>query len=644
MELKSNNHIYEGIENGDYAKELVDDVLKDFSKRQEERKNMELSWQLNMNFLLGNQYCYIDSGSVVDDEKSYFWEQKEVYNHIAPTIEDRLAKLTRVRPKLSVIPFSSSTKDINSAKISKCILDSVSHRLSLSSIINDATTWSEVCGTVFYKITWDKSLGKSLYIAKDNKSISDGDIQISICPPYEIYPLNSSISNIDDNESIIHARAYDVENIKKIWGVEVKGQDIDEYTLSSSSMLGGLGYNSTMPKLISTIKHNSALVIERYEMPTEKYKNGRLVIVAGDKLVYVDELPYINRENGKFGYPFVKQVSNFVPGSFWGQSIIERLIPIQRAYNAVKNRKIEFLNRLTMGVLTVEDGSVDVDNLEEDGMSPGKVLVYRQGSNPPTFMQNDKLPTELFSEEDRLLNEFMVISGVSDLMKNSTSSTTNMSGTALQLLIEQDDTRISTTTENIKSAIINIAKQILLLYKQFAKTPRLDKVVDDKNSVEEFYFTSSDIGSDDVVFETSSEAGETLAQKRSMVFDLINAGLLNDENGKISESMRLKTLELLGFGVWDNSKDLNNLQSKMAQKEDILFLKGENIEVSEIDDNKIHIDEHTAFLLGDDGESISKEVRAKIINHILLHREKLQKSLKNNENNDKNIENSNINK
>ena len=44
--------------------------------------------------------------------------------------------------------------------------------------------------------------------------------------------------------------------------------------------------------------------------------------------------------------------------------MVERAIPVQRAYNAVKNRKHEFLNRIAMGVLTVEDGSVDTDNLE----------------------------------------------------------------------------------------------------------------------------------------------------------------------------------------------------------------------------------------------------------------------------------------
>ena len=36
-----------------------------------------------------------------------------------------------------------------------------------------------------------------------------------------------------------------------------------------------------------------------------------------------------------------------------------------------------------MGVMFVEDGSVDVDMIEEEGVSPGQVIVYRQGANGP---------------------------------------------------------------------------------------------------------------------------------------------------------------------------------------------------------------------------------------------------------------------
>ena len=120
-------------------------------------------------------------------------------------------------------------------------------------------------------------------------------------------------------------------------------------------------------------KKDCALVIEKYEKPSIKYPNGRLIIIAGNNLIYLGELPYINKVNADRGFPFIRQRCLPVPNSFWGISVIDRCIPIQRSFNAVKNRKHEFLNRVTMGIMAVEDGSIDIENLEEEGLSPGKV-------------------------------------------------------------------------------------------------------------------------------------------------------------------------------------------------------------------------------------------------------------------------------
>ncbi|MCM1043393.1 MAG: hypothetical protein NC350_04215, partial [Corallococcus sp.] len=42
-----------------FCEDVVADVKRDFAERQLARRPYELSWQLNMNFLMGNQYCAI---------------------------------------------------------------------------------------------------------------------------------------------------------------------------------------------------------------------------------------------------------------------------------------------------------------------------------------------------------------------------------------------------------------------------------------------------------------------------------------------------------------------------------------------------------------------------------------------------------
>lgn len=612
--------------------ELVKSVLKDFEIRQLERKSFESTWQLNINFFLGNQYCFISpAGDIVDSGKQYFWQEKEVYNHIANIIELRQSKLSRVRPSLTVVPFSDDERDIACAKTSKMILKAVSHNINISKILAKGTMWSEICGTVFYKIDWNNNLGKTIGVNALGNPIKEGDVEVSVVSPFEIYPDSSTYNNVEDCMSIIYARSFHKDMVKNIWGVDVEGKDIDVFSLDNLSICGGLGYSSYANSMAKKVKKDQVIVIEKYEKPTIEFPNGRLIIIAGDKLIYNGELPYINKAEGKRGFPFIRQMSIPTPNCFWGTSIIERCIPIQRAFNAVKNRKHEFINRLTMGILSVEDGSVDIENLEEEGLSPGKVLIYRQGANGPKLLSSESLPIDFKNEEDALLSEFTNVSGVSDMLNQSSLLHGNMSGIALQLMIEQDDIKLSTSSEEIRYSAKEIAKQILRLYKQYAKLPHTSRIVGDNGTIELFYWSASDINSEEVIFETENEINETLAQKRSMIFELLNSGLLADENGKISNAMRTKILEQLGFGIWESTQDIKALQVKSASKENLKLLTSNSIDnPREIDDHDIHIAEHISFMLGSEFEK--NKLKNPIIENMLLEHIKKHKSLKKNEN------------
>ena len=338
---------------------VVKETLEDFENRIRARKGFDNQWQLNMNFYMGNQYCDVGYGGFVREiDKQYFWQEREVFNHIAPIIDIRLSRLSKITPKMQVMPATNEEDDIYTAKVGKKVLDSVCGKMNLTAKINQATKWSEICGTSFYKISWNSNLGQVVALEEDGRKIKTGDVDISVCSPFEIYPDSATHESLDDCQSLIHARAYTVAEIKQMYGVDVEGKDINVYSLDGvTSSLGGLGYSGLATGLIETVRKDSAIVLEKYVRPNEKYPDGRLIIIAGDKLVYDGELPYVNGIDGKREFPFVRQICNEEVGSFWGVSMISRLIPIQRAYNAVKNRKHEYINRLTLGVLAVEDGS-----------------------------------------------------------------------------------------------------------------------------------------------------------------------------------------------------------------------------------------------------------------------------------------------
>lgn len=592
----------------DFYEDIVAETRRDFEERREARRSYELQWRLNLNFLLGNQYCEISPrGDIEDSPKQYFWQEREVFNHIAPIVETRMAKLARVRPKISVRPSSNDSADINTARLSSKVLRACEEENRLFDLVGEANMWCETCGSVFYKIVWNSAVGKVLG-RKKGTNICEGDVEISLCPPYEIYPDDLNASGLGECRSLIHARAYPVDAIKDIWGVDVEPEDVGVFAMECAETAGGMGYTASVPNLVFSPKKNHAVLIEKYVAPTNKDPYGKLIVTAGNTLLYYGDLPYGNGKGGKPGFPFVRQVAIPRPGGFYGVSVIERIIPVQRAYNAVKNRKHEFLNRIAMGVLAVEDGSVDTDNLEEEGLSPGKVLIYRQGSVPPKLLEAGSVPTDFSREEDKLMSEFIRISGVSEMMTYSHTPTNVTSGTALNLLVEQDDTRMSISADSLRSAVKEIGYQALRLYKQFARSRRLKKIGGDTGEVETICFNSSDINADDLVFDTDNELMETPASRRNTVMDLLKLGLLNDENGKLGKRMKCKVLEMLGLGNWENSQDISELHIKLAMEEN-LSSEDRKPEVSELDDHELHIAEHTKYVLAHGDPVIEEHIK-----------------------------------
>lgn len=596
---------------------IVAEITADFKKRQEARRPVELNWRLNMNFVVGNQFAQISSkGDIEESGKEYFWQEREVYNHIAPILETRLAKLGRVKAKAQVRPATSDDEDVASASLATKLIDAVCKENDFSSQLALANSWSEITGSAFFKVTWDAEKGHALDASGE---IKEGDVTITLCPPFEIFPEDIAITDIDKQSSVMHAKVLTTKEVKRIWGKDVKGGEMNVFSFDNAQVGGGFGYTASVPKIVSEKREDSVTVIEKYEAPTHEYPNGRLIIVAGDTLLYQGDMPYLNGEDGTRGYPFAKQVCIDNLTNFFGTSVVERIIPVQRAYNTVKNRKHEFMNRMAVGVMAVEDGSVDTDSLEEEGLPPGKVVVYRQGSTPPIMLSPTQVPSEFSREEEKLLNEFVMISGVSEVTTYSQVPANVASGTAISLLLEQDDTRIALTADSLRESIKRISKQVLRLYRQFAKVPRVKRITGDNGDVEIASFCAGNIDSEDIVFDTISDIEDTLSARRAMVYDLLKLGLFADENGKLNASTKARLFEILGFGNWEDGRSNDEIHRKKALKEN-MELEKKDVPVDVYDDHALHIAEHVRMCVSTKCVS-DKAVRDRVANHIAKHTE-----------------------
>ena len=599
---------------------LVAEIMRDFEARREARRSVESGWLLNMNFLSGNQYCDVSPlGGLVNEDKQFYWQSRRVFNHIAPMVDSRISRLEKLHTDLRIKAFSDEEGDVKASKLATGVLKYVHDRIGFWDTVSRATVWSETCGSVFYKSVWDENGGRQVAVDENGAPVYEGEVSVTAISPFEIYPDTLNVETLDEVDSLMHAQTVTTAYVYEKFGVDVpadaKTEKSSQYSEPTAGKMGsGVGFSTTEGR------ENDVLLIERYQRPSSAYPHGKLEIVAGGKLLYQGELPYQNAERGERTFPFVKQDCLRLPASFFGVSVIDRLIPVQRAYNAVRNRKHEFLNRISMGVLTVEDGSVDTDELSEEGLLPGKVLVYRQGGKAPEMLEVGSVPAEFAEEENWLEKEFALISGVSDLAQNSTPGHVT-SATGLQLLLSQDETRLSATLGSMNSAIREVAKQILRLYKQFAGTARLMTLTGENKKTQVYYFNALDLDVNDLQFEMQNVA--TPEERKNTALALFEAGLLTEENGKLSAENRRRILETFGFTSYENTQDISSLHIAKAGEEN-LEMQDRDITVDEYDDHDLHVTEHTRYLLSSEFKKHRRqeELKARYVEHIRQHKNK----------------------
>lgn len=648
-----------------YNEELADFVDKEFERRKTDRRPYELQWRLNMEFLNGNQYLDIDSEAmnIVDEPRQHWYSERECFNQISTISETRIARLSRQKPIMRCRPASSEQNDLSAAKVSSMLLTSTWNDEEMNQKYDVFISWLETCGTAFYKTRWNQAKGRVLQEENEEQSleegtrneenavqethgsdpfqsktkrnvIREGDIETAVCSPFEIYPDNTH-GGFEDTKSVIHARAYSLDEIEDNWGVRVEEEKVDVVTMQNGgSGMGGLGYSVGSFRYSSQGITKHALVKEYYERPCKRYPYGRLIIVAGKKTLYAGILPYKVGRDEEPDFPFVRAVSIPVVGSFWGKSIIERCIPIQRRYNTLRNRKAEYLNLVTIGQWYSPEGVVEDEGVLNN--EPGNIIRYRNIGNgvkpEPVIFPN--LPNSFEMEVSTLLQEFTAVSGVSELSRFSQAPAGVKSGIALSIANEADDSRISLTTTQLENVSVELGKKWLRLFRQFVTEPRLIRYVGPSSEIDVLYWDTSDLRSDDIILDNASALAETPAQRRQMVFDLMATGLFNraDSNPFSTEGVR-KILDMLEWGHWETGvNDDEEIQEQKAKRENRQLLEGMLLPLNDYDNDDVHIREHYRFMMSTDYDEILATPEGIQLDevfkmHVGFHQQRLQQMM-----------------
>jgi hypothetical protein len=307
---------------------------------------------------------------------------------------------------------------------------------------------------------------------------------------------------------------------------------------------------------------------------------------------------------------------------FWSDSVLWRCLPIQRAYNAVKNRKHEALNRKAIGIVTMEDdGEVDAEDMENTGLYPGRFLIHPRGTNPPRMLNDNTSTADFDNEEVRLESMFETISGVSPFQINGSAPAGMVSGDAIEQLREQDTARISLTIDNIDKGAIRGFKIDLRLCKQFASIPRIVKIVGKDNTILAEYWSASDLTTDDIIIDKEDELIQSSAQRKQKVIELMQYGLFT----KVDDpKMRTQIMRIMELGDWENADAIDELHTAKAMRENLKFKQGVPSIPDKIDNHALHLEEHDRLGLSQEWEdmvAVNPELGLALTKHREMHEE-----------------------
>jgi len=621
-----------------FKEDIIAFVKEKLDKAKRDKMPFEWQWTLNSNFIAGNQFCDINlsSGDVEEITPEHDYLEREVFNQISPIIDTRIANLKKINYKMKVNPRTDDIDDYQKADVSTKILKYLQSTSSFEEKKNTCISWNEICGNCFFLSWWDKNKGDKFAVEykieidengnekKTEIAHFTGDVDYGLLTPYEIYPEDVYKQTVKAQRYIIVEQVKSVEDVKDLYDLKIDGSSVETFQLTPTPLGGGQGYENTTMMLGHRSVENAARVVTYFERPSRHRPNGRMIIIINDEhLVYYGRMPYDD-------IPIVQTICREVPGQFFGKSVIEDLIPRQRAYNGCMNKIHEYIKRVCIQSYVVPEGSIeDIDEFIENGCAAGEVTEYNPALGPPVPMSNGVLPNDILNERYQLVRDMEYVAGVSQLMTSGSAPTGVTSGVAIEAIKATDDTRLSLTGDYIRNSVKALAEVWLRIYKRHANVKRVSRIAGFNSMADTVVWSADDITSFDIEYTTENELLYTDEMQKQRFTELYNMGMFTDENGRIPEQVKHIAIEAAKIGNYKNILSVNTLQIQYAQRENTLFERGILPEMTELDNDSIHYEEHMKYALQMNFTVLKMkkpELAEAFIRHIQAHKQNMEKA------------------
>lgn len=530
-----------------------------------------------------------------------------VANRIMPIVRTEQAKVLRNKLTQQVVPASSEESDIRAAKIAEKVVEWLEYDLDLQDVDQEVVLWALTTRIGFAVPTWDKRAGA--VIGKNGKEeIHEGKPRVDVCSLFEVF-WDTSVATWHDVRFAGVERVRSIEWVKAVYGVDVPAEEgllLTNVFDGKLSALTGDGFSLDASKA-----DNCTRVRTLWQAPCVEYPKGRLIVTAsGMELSYAEDIGFGEEDTTEREIPIFPLIHIRIPGRVIGTCSVEQCMPIQREYNTSRSQIIENKNLMSNPKWAVEMNSLPGQEITREA---GQVLQYVAGTNPPVMLQPAGLGADVDKNIERCLEEFMFISSQQEVSHGATPAGVT-AGVAIQMLQEQDDTKLAPTVQQFARFKRKYLSYLLKMVKHMFTEERTIQLVGRNRRTDAITFRGADMTSTDVRFEDVSATQLTKTGKQQFIVELAGMGVLDPVADK---ALILRALEI---GISDELFDAFEIDIQQALNENARWAKGDMSPLTrDFFNHEVHVAQHNKFRKGDEYTMLDPDMQGLVDAHVQEH-------------------------
>ena len=580
----------------EYTNRLHDDAVAIQKKHQ-------IIWTLSLAYYKGYQnLTFNTSNGRIEIPRSA--QRPLMINRIASFIDARLAKLTKNRPVPRCIPNTNDNADVQAARYADHVLMHLWRKTELESEYESMIVQGLIYGNSFMRVLWNPFAGD--YVKKEmvsdagvletdaegirEEKIWMGEIDTKALSPFNILVASESIPEVKDQPWIMERSFHSVVDVEKFYP-HLKGKVLEradketqrtEYEgiiqrlqTPTSSSLGTAGAH------VNDSINDEVLVKKLWIKPNPEYEDGLVVVVVGDLLAHIDKWP----EAYAGVYPYFKFSERTDGAHFWDQATVERLIPIQKAYNRLKQKKLKNIFLMANGKFIVPRGSQLSESSIDD--TEGEILEYNAAAGPaPQQMPLMPLPNYVTEMARELIIDFRDVSGQRESSISPPPGVT--ASVAMQTLSELSDEIMSPIIKRLARLMTRVANcQLRIIGEEYIE-PRQVAVLGEGNEFGFTYISGADLRHHTSVhIEVESLYPDLKGQQQQRLIELWDRRILTDPQ---------QFLKAYRFGNFDDIMEDLEKEDDIAELEIAEIKRGNEPEITPFQNHAIHFKILTKYI------------------------------------------------